>query len=78
MKRNPNPRTLREAIRELFDLSARIQSAQKCHEVAAFTEAGKRRPDLYHVVCSADPQELDSALDQLEQERTAGRIQAAA
>jgi len=78
MKRKAARVSVSEAARQLFDLAAGIDRAQHIGEVMSFTLAKRARPDLYKILASADPRELATALDELEQEHAAGRIEAAA
>jgi len=78
MKRKAARVSVSDAARQLFSLAQAIDGAQHIGEVMSFTLAKRARPDLYRVLCAASQQELASALDELEQERAAGRIEAAA
>jgi hypothetical protein len=58
--------SLPAAVRELFALSARIQSAHHSDRMSAFYQAKAARPDLYDQVAAAPPEELNEILAELE------------
>jgi len=66
---DPPAISLPAAVRELFALAERIQTAQGVDAMSAFYAAKCRRPDLFAELANAEPQEVNEILERIEREK---------
>jgi len=59
------------AVAKLFDLSDKIEAVMRCDQFDAFLAARTQRPDLYSVMNSYPPSDVERALERWESKKSA-------